>query len=100
MEVPAVGVYLMAGPCVLSGFCCKQAPCPFGEWNQAETQCQHLEGDRPGRYSCGIHDQIIGQPGAEFIPAFGGGCCSPLNSDRRVVQLELTGEIDSAAWPR
>lgn len=88
------------GACVRSGFCCKSAPCPFGRWNYSLAQCEHLEGDRPGRYSCGIHDEIIGQPGAEFVPAFGGGCCSPLNTDRRIVQLQEAGEIDSGSWPR
>lgn len=87
-------------PCVRSGFCCKQAPCPFGKWNQAETQCAHLVGDRIGRYACGIHDEILGQPGADDCPAFGAGCCSPLNTDRRIHQLETSGEIDNGTWPR
>jgi hypothetical protein len=34
---------------------------------------------------CGIYDQIIGQPTAEFSPAFGAGCCSSMNTDRAVV---------------
>ena len=89
-----------AGACVRSGHCCKQAPCPFGEWNEAKTQCAHLEGDRPGEYACGVHDEIQGQPGADLMPAFGAGCCSPLNTDRRVLHLKRTGSIDNEAWPR
>lgn len=90
-----------AGACVRSGHCCKAAPCPFGEWNEAKTQCAHLEGDRPGRYACGIYDRIVDEAGsAEFGPAFGAGCCQPMNTDRRVVHLERTGSIDSGAWPR
>jgi len=69
-------------PCLRSGFCCKQAPCPFGKWNEAKTQCEYLVGDEPGGYECGIYDEIVQQPGAELVPAFGAGCCSNLNSDR------------------
>ncbi len=71
--------------CVRSGYCCKRAPCPFGEG----TPCVHLEGDGPGKYRCGIYDQIIGQPGAEHAPAFGTGCCSGLNEDRREILRRL-----------
>jgi len=69
--------------CLRSGYCCKKALCPFGEWNEDETACRFLEGHRPGEYSCGRHDWIVLQPGSEFSPAFGAGCCSPLNTDRR-----------------
>lgn len=69
--------------CLRSGYCCKKALCPFGEWNEDETACRFLEGDRPGEYSCGRYDWIVLQPGADFSPAFGAGCCSPLNTDRR-----------------
>lgn len=91
----------MTGECVRSGYCCKAAPCPFGKWNAAKTQCEHLKGPGLGRYSCGIYDEIILQPGsAEFGPAFGAGCCSPLNTDRRIVHLMTTGSIRNEDWPR
>ena len=69
--------------CVRSGYCCKQAPCPFGVWDLDRQQCGYLEGDRPGGYACGRYLWILMQEGAEISPAFGAGCCSPLNSDRR-----------------
>ena len=68
--------------CVRSGFCCKQAPCGFGEWNEDETQCKHLKTGADGRYQCGIADEIVKDPTWVISPAFGAGCCSPLNSDR------------------
>lgn len=68
--------------CVRSGYCCKQGPCPFGEWDEEKTQCKFLIGDEPGKYACGIFDEIKGKPGAESAPAFGVGCCSGLNDDR------------------
>ena len=91
----------MSGACVRSGYCCKRSPCPFGRWNRAKTQCDYLEGDRPGRYACGIYDEIRDEAGGgDFGPAFGAGCCAPLNTDRRVVQLETAGEIRNEDWPR
>lgn len=73
-------------PCVRSGFCCKKAPCPYGEWNAEKTQCKELVGDRPGEYACGIIDRIKTYPGWEIVPAFGGGCSSTLfNPDRDAV---------------
>ena len=68
--------------CVRSGYCCKQAPCPFGKWDKAVNQCAYLEGDTPGNYSCGIYDEISSHPDAAFSPAFGAGCSSTLNTDR------------------
>lgn len=76
----------MSKPCVRSGYCCKVAPCPFGEWDAERKQCTHLIGNTPGSYACGIYDYIIKQPGAEVSPAFGAGCCSPLNSDRKGIE--------------
>ncbi len=89
------------GPgCVRSGYCCRQAPCPFGKWDEEKHQCVHLEGDVIGLYSCGIYEEILGQPGADLCPAFGAGCCSPLNTDRRVFQLETHGQITNEDWSR
>lgn len=81
-------------PCVGSGYCCKKAPCGFGEadatggcrflvvWQQTETAIE--------RYRCGKYDEIVGRPGAELSPAFGAGCCSPLFNERRnAIVVEL-----------
>lgn len=80
--------------CVGSGYCCKKAPCGFGEadetggcrflvvWQQSETTIE--------RYRCGKYAEIIGRPGAELSPAFGAGCCSPLfNTRRDAILVEL-----------
>ena len=75
-------LYPGARPCVRSGYCCKKAPCGYGTWDAGKTQCAYLQKDADGRYECGIIDKIVGSPGWQISPAFGAGCCSPLNSDR------------------
>jgi hypothetical protein len=82
IELP---LYPGARPCVRSGFCCKQAPCGFGKWNDAKTQCAHLEHGTDGRYVCAIVDDIMKDPTWVVSPAFGAGCCSPMNLDRRQI---------------
>lgn len=84
-----------ASPCVNSGFCCKIAPCPFGEVvSETDRSCKFLvkieqKGKHP-RYVCGKYEEIIRQPGWEFAPAFGAGCCSPLgNTDRAAILKEM-----------
>lgn len=75
-------------PCVNCGYCCRQAPCDWGDrTSAADRTCRHLVADpsRPGRWLCGIYDQIIGQPTSEVAPAFGAGCCASLNSFRRTI---------------
>jgi hypothetical protein len=79
-----------AGPCIRSGWCCKQAPCPFGEGKP----CNHLVEIGGGRYECGIADWIVTQPGWEEAPAFGAGCCSSLNPDR----ARLLGKTEEQVW--
>lgn len=81
--------------CVGSGFCCKVAPCRFGEADRVTGACVHLE-ERPDeglgvvRYRCGLYEFIRGQPGAELSPAFGAGCSSTLfNEDRDRVLVAL-----------
>ncbi len=74
--------------CVRSGFCCKQAPCGFGEWNAAKTQCMHLGTGVDGRYQCGIAEEIVKDSSWVVSPAFGAGCCSPMNSDRQRIIRE------------
>lgn len=80
-------------PCVRSGFCCKKRPCQFGEvTSPTNLACRFLEqlpGEGHPRYACGRYDYIIQQPGWEWNPAFGAGCCSPLfNTDRELILLE------------
>ena len=82
-------------PCVGSGFCCKQAPCPYGERSPETGWCVHLVPwpddtlDVP-RYRCGRYEYIKGRPFADVVPAFGGGCCSPLfNQDRDAIVRRL-----------
>ena len=82
-------------PCVRSGYCCKKAPCVYGERDD-RGWCNHLVetskvGDVP-LYGCEIYDYIKTQPGWEFTPAFGAGCSSTLfNDDRdRVVRAMRT----------
>lgn len=85
--------------CAGSGYCCKQRPCPFGQWNATQTACAFLlpietHGKHP-RYTCGIYEEIVKQPGWEVAPAFGAGCCSPLfNSDREAILAELADSDD------
>jgi hypothetical protein len=75
-----------AQSCVQSGYCCTVAPCPFGTWDAERHQCAHLaEPDTAGRRACAIYADILGKAGWELAPAFGAGCCSPLNSRRREI---------------
>lgn len=90
-------LYEGAQPCVGSGFCCKKVPCPFGESKSpVDKGCIHLkevekkDGEQQQRYTCGIYSWIIKQPGWEFSPAFGAGCCSSLfNPDRDAIIREM-----------
>jgi hypothetical protein len=74
-------------PCVGSGMCCKRRPCGYGEPDETGG-CRFLvtwEDDDLDveRYRCGKYDEIKEQPGADFSPAFGAGCCQPLFNERR-----------------
>lgn len=95
--------------CVRSGYCCTVRPCPFGRPAERQrpadvaaghVRCAELvaEGwigdplDGMPTFTCGIYDKIVGQPGAEWAPAFGTGCCSSMNSDRqKIVRLMIAG---------
>lgn len=82
-------------PCVGSGFCCKVAPCPYGEADPVTGGCIHLTPWKDDtleapRYRCGRYDFIRTQPFAEMVPAFGGGCSSTMfNRDRERILVEL-----------
>lgn len=81
----------MPSPCVRSGFCCRQAVCPFGMWDGEREQCIHLQGDHevaPGVWMmrCDRYEEIVASGKGEFSPAFGAGCCSPMfNQDREAI---------------
>ena len=82
------------GACVGSGFCCKQAPCGFGEWDADRRQCIYLEVSEQEttttRYRCGRYEYISQQPDAHLSPAFGTGCSSTLfNEARDAILVEL-----------
>ena len=80
--------------CVGSGFCCRVAPCPYGEWNEDKSACKHLveitsDDEENPRFGCGIYDEIVKQPLWHLCPAFGQGCVSTLfNADRRAILRE------------
>jgi hypothetical protein len=82
--------------CVGSGLCCKTGPCAFGEWDAELHQCKFLEVKDTINgveiYQCGIYDEICGQPGAEYNPAFGTGCCMGMFNENRekIISLGIT----------
>ena len=86
-------------PCVGSGMCCKKAPCPYGEWNDDKSACKYLElyDEQNEIYRCGRYSYIIQQPGNEWIPAFGAGCCMTLfNSNRnKIITSIIKGEVNT-----
>ena len=90
---------LKISSCVGSGHCCKQAPCPFGEWDAEKQQCQFLEVaqevDGVEIHRCGKYDEIIRQKSADLSPAFGAGCCQLLFNTTRsnVLRLAAAGRI-------
>lgn len=67
-------------PCVQCGYCCKQSPCDFGEWDAELHRCVYLSHDN----LCLLHSVIPFCKGAVVNPAFDAGCCSSLNSDRHL----------------
>lgn len=94
-------------PCVGSGMCCKKVPCGYGEWDDAKSQCRYLEeaytatdardGQPTSIYRCGRYDYIVQQPGAEWMPAFGQGCCMSLFNENRQRVIRLLLQQDSEA---
>jgi hypothetical protein len=83
-----------SSPCVGSGLCCKTGPCGFGTWNEKEHRCDFLEEGLKDNnitiYRCGRYEFIKQQPGNEWMPAFGAGCCMSLfNTDRQNIIKEI-----------
>ncbi len=77
-----------APSCVGSGYCCKKAPCMLGvQLHGLVAPCPSLVfDDNKRRYMCG---EIVSARGErlELLKrelAIGAGCCSPLNSDRKL----------------
>jgi hypothetical protein len=70
-------------PCVSCGYCCRRAVCPFGRWDPLRGACAHLTDDE----RCGRFEEIVALPVRLWwaSPAFGAGCCSPLNERRRAL---------------
>ncbi len=69
--------------CVRSGFCCEQAPCPYGKWDEEHRRCSYLSYDADGRTKCDKYAEIMQNPEQQkWSPAFGYGCCSGLNGKR------------------
>jgi hypothetical protein len=73
-------------PCVRCGFCCRRAPCPYGEQDE-QGGCKHLKesgvvGDVVV-YRCARYDYIKTRPGWDICPAFGSGCGSTLFNEAR-----------------
>jgi hypothetical protein len=73
-----------ARPCQRTGWCCEQGTCGFGEWDAAAGRCAALHYDDDGLASCEHYDAILSLPveAWRWSPAFGAGCCSPLNPRR------------------
>jgi len=74
--------------------CCKRAPCGYGESISAtEHGCRFLEVKAVVQgveiHQCGKYAEIVGQPGADFSPAFGAGCCQSLFNENRARILTL-----------
>lgn len=81
--------------CVLCGFCCKQASCGAAPYDKALGRCEVLLDNGDGTYSCGKYEEILAMPRHmwEMSPAFGAGCCSSINEDRkRIVRRIINGQ--------
>ena len=75
----------MVKPCVHCGYCCKKATCDIGLTHGAESKnCMFLIGDKPGNYRCKLVE-IKPYPAISMHLGIGDGCCSPLNTDRLLV---------------
>jgi hypothetical protein len=75
--------------CVQCGYCCKKALCPYGTFDASMGHCVELERNTSPNltYRCKRYKEIIDGDNKtwHFSPAFGAGCCSPMNSDRLAI---------------
>lgn len=85
-------LYEGAKTCQRSGYCCETAPCPFGTWDAQAHRCTELTYDEQGLAVCKRYEEILAMPEHVWwlAPAFGAGCCSPLNPKRRSLTLGKT----------
>ena len=87
IETDEVWLMLEMKPCIRSGWCCQQAPCPFGEVTSPNNpSCIFLGGDTAGEHFCMKYEEIqAGMPDnmADISPAFNTGCGSALNPVRK-----------------
>ena len=71
-------------PCIRCGYCCRTATCHIGLSHGAQpTNCMFLTGKRPGEYSCLLAEKEV-YPDIRMHLGIGSGCCSPLNTDRKI----------------
>jgi len=75
-----------------------QVPCGYGEIGE-NGWCKYLkrkEGDVLKTYVCSKYEIITKDPNSKYTPAFGAGCCSNLNSQRRdIIRQRHALEIES-----
>ena len=80
--------------CLRSGFCCRQSSCGYAEYDYEKKQCSALVNNKDGTSGCGIYDEIIKDPMSVHCPAFGSGCCSPINRDRDELRENVFGGVE------
>lgn len=80
--------------------CCKKSPCAFGEWNAIQGQCTYLQvayrSEAVDVHRCGRFEHISKQPGAEWNPAFGAGCCMPLFNAARASIIRILRDTSTS----
>ena len=74
-----------ASPCCGCGFCCRKTTCGAAPYDHAKGRCAALVDNGDGTCKCGKYAEIMAMPQKVWwlAPAFGAGCCSPGNSDRK-----------------
>ena len=83
-------------PCVRCGYGCKKSTCPLGmKFGSPPENCSYLGGNKIGEYFCRfVTENIV--PDAKTMVAIGEGCCSPLNTDRKIaLKNETASPISS-----
>lgn len=83
-------------PCVGSGRCCKRSACAFGEYDHEAQQCRYLVVEQRVEgldiFGCSQYAFIVEQPGAQWNPAFGAGCCQSLFNEHREAIITVVGK--------
>jgi len=74
----------MVKSCVHCGYCCRKAPCAYGESFEGERACAFLYKPTPSskEWLCGRYEVIMKKEKNSKYPMFHSGCCCPLNSER------------------